>query len=1006
MKRIFTPPSPHDHLGARPVGGGGVSLISGELVLPEASLVLRSGTDPDNLVEPPVTVDLSALLADGGGIDTDTKLSAATLDTLTGVLTLQSTDKDGNLITPAVTVDLSGLQAEGPIGGGPTVSLAGVLVLPLAAIPTDINFADAAMTVINDADGTVTVGLQSIGSGAISKVRRPIVPKIVGFTVALVEEGTAIHVDSAADQVVTIPLNSVVAAPIGYEIEIVRMGTGALTLDAVAGVTLNGVDSGVTAIAARYKSAVLRKISTDAWLVVGSVAAVTLPVEAITFLWNDVFADHTPNGGQNWIGWGTSSAQPANEPLEWFMRNRMAMLAPVGAVLDLNSPTGTIYLMDRMQPPPTSLARNWTLDVTGNIVNRGKETQNWGLLFMWGELVRDPGLAGDAVVGANAAIGAMSIVVGTGATSDAFLAAVQAGSVVEVRTNTTAPNYHPAESRTTIYVASVNVGSRTLTLTRPLDITVPQYNAVDAWESSDPSTLSLLVGSLLSVSAGTGANKVSVVDGSKFAIGDWVHVSTSEVPKPGWHQFLDAQGAEDFAVVNNTSNFGTVEIQCNEELHKVIAKSGNTLTLSGNLAKNKLTRWNACAVKVDPIEGASVIGGQWRGFQSNAGAEPWVHQYIWARYCVSCTFRNSEFDRFTLAEEPTNVRRMGQAIRLDSGDGNVVTDAKVGPGGSIEAGYAYGISMRLGERNSVVRHCEITGCRHSIELWSTSGGVIIEENLCTEDTSSSLDTHGSWNVGAIIRNNTVRRSSAAAYSSDAGGSTDAIRVGNPKFLWDEDIQVIDNVVEDYKGTAFVTVPGARRVTVDGLTVSKVDRVVAIAKNSRHPDLFAEDILIRNVIADTIAGRICEIGHSDNTLVVRRLVLQDWIIGRSGTGTLGTFETMNVRVKNCEDVIVNNLRLEAIVTEASGYGFWFERVAGLDLINLFQKGGARGISCRGVTQARGTAVIQGLTDGTPYLLRADTTGGAPTNSGTITIYHDQGGSPSSSPATITATLLAA
>ncbi|MGQ0565596.1 MAG: right-handed parallel beta-helix repeat-containing protein [Gemmobacter sp.] len=1007
MKRVFTPPRPHDHLSEPPEGGGGLRLISGELILPDGTLVLQNGIDAETPMGDPVTVDLTPLVNQVQLPDIDIRLSAATVDPDTRILTLQSVDKEGNAVLPDVSVDLTPIAGTGTgpgVGGGATISEQDVLVLAPGVTPTNINYGDLAFALVDDGDGTITVSLNATGDGNLRKLRRPIISKTSAFALSLADEGTALHVDSATDLVVTIPLNAAVAAPIGYEVEIVRIGSGAVTIDAVPGVTLNGVDGGLTTVTERYKSGILRKISTNGWLVVGAVAAVSLPVETTVFLWADVFADHTPNGGQNWTGWGTSQAQPAEAAIEWFMRNRVPALAPEGAILDLNSPTGTIYIMDRLQPPPTSVARNWVLDLTGNTIQRGKTTQNWGVLFMWGELVKDPALLSDAVVGANAAIGATTLVVGSGASSDAFLAAVQPGSVVEIRTNTTAPNYHPAESRTTVYVASKNVGTRTLTLHRPLDITVPQNNTVDSWESSDPSTLSLLVGSLLSVSAGAGANKISLVDASRFNVGDWVHISTSEVPKPGWHQLMDSQGAEDFTVVNNGSNFGTVEIQCNEELHQVIAKSGNTLTLAGNLGKNKLVRWNACAVKVDPIQGARVVGGQWRGFQSNSGADPWVHQYIWARYCVGCTFEGGEFDKFTTAEEPLNVRRMGQAIRLDSGDANLVKTTKVGPGGSIEAGFAYGISMRLGERNSTVRECEITGCRHSIELWSTSGGVIIEENLCLDDTSSSLDTHGSWNVGAIIRRNTVRRSSSALYSPDSGGSTDAIRIGNPKFLWDEDIQVIDNVVENYKGVAFVIVPGARRVIVDGLKVTNVERVVSISKNSRHPAMFSEDVVIRNVEADQIAGRICEISHSDDLTVIRGLVLKDWIIGRSGTGTTGTLETMNVRVLNAEDVTVDNVRLEAIVTEAGGYGFWFERVAGLKLIDIYQKGGERGISFRGVTNAKGTALIQGLTNSTPYLLRADTSGGAPTNSGTITIYHDQGGSPSSSPATITATLL--
>ena len=426
-------------------------------------------------------------------------------------------------------------------------------------------------------------------------------------------------------------------------------------------------------------------------------------------------------------------------PLEFFFRSVLPDLRPDGATVVLDSPTGRMHLRGRMQPPPRSVLTNWTLDLADTIVERGKTGTYWGQIHLWGDVVEAPS-ASPPSVGVAAAIGATALTLKNDADTTAFLATVGPGSIAVLRTNATAPDYHPAESREIVYIASVS--GRVLTLSRPLTISVPVSNPLDyPGETDDPSTVTLLVGSLLSANAATGATQITLVSAAGLSVGDWVYLSTSELPTPTGNQFAATLGV----LLDPTEPFG--EIIINEEIHRITATTGNTLTLAEPLGKNKLTAWNAACVKVDPITNATLRGGQYVGQQDGAAAEAWEHQYIWARYCVNCTISDAMFDK-----DPVRAlthRRIGQAVRSDTGVGNLITRLTIGRGGSIEAGEGYGVSLRRGERRSVVSYNDIEKCRHSIELWSTTEGCIVEHNSVRNDTSSSLDTHGSWNKGVI-----------------------------------------------------------------------------------------------------------------------------------------------------------------------------------------------------------------------------------------------------------------
>ena len=72
-----------------------------------------------------------------------------------------------------------------------------------------------------------------------------------------------------------IPTNASVAYPVGTVITVLNKGAGVCTISAVTSGTTTVLSAGATAASptlAQYKSAVLLKISSDTWYVVGAIA--------------------------------------------------------------------------------------------------------------------------------------------------------------------------------------------------------------------------------------------------------------------------------------------------------------------------------------------------------------------------------------------------------------------------------------------------------------------------------------------------------------------------------------------------------------------------------------------------------------------------------------------------------------------------------------------------------------------------------------------------------------
>jgi len=99
---------------------------------------------------------------------------------------------------------------------------------------------------------------------------RDIISNSSSRDLALTDRGCTLEMANASGRIYTIPTQASVAWIDDTWIEVVRMGTGALTITAAGGVTLNGIVAGSCTIDAQYKSAILRRRTEDNWGIVGS----------------------------------------------------------------------------------------------------------------------------------------------------------------------------------------------------------------------------------------------------------------------------------------------------------------------------------------------------------------------------------------------------------------------------------------------------------------------------------------------------------------------------------------------------------------------------------------------------------------------------------------------------------------------------------------------------------------------------------------------------------------
>jgi hypothetical protein len=87
---------------------------------------------------------------------------------------------------------------------------------------------------------------------------------------------TLVTASNASAQTYSIPTNASVAYPIGSQINIIAIGAGQVTINAVTSGTTTVLSNGATAaspkLRVQYSSATLLKVATDTWYVIGDIS--------------------------------------------------------------------------------------------------------------------------------------------------------------------------------------------------------------------------------------------------------------------------------------------------------------------------------------------------------------------------------------------------------------------------------------------------------------------------------------------------------------------------------------------------------------------------------------------------------------------------------------------------------------------------------------------------------------------------------------------------------------
>ena len=99
-----------------------------------------------------------------------------------------------------------------------------------------------------------------------------LVDKVASYTIDLGDVGKTITLDSSSDTTVTIPPNSSTPFPLGSRLDVVRLGTGAVTFAQGSGVTINSKNTNKK-IASRYSGATIFKVDTNTWVLIGDLTA-------------------------------------------------------------------------------------------------------------------------------------------------------------------------------------------------------------------------------------------------------------------------------------------------------------------------------------------------------------------------------------------------------------------------------------------------------------------------------------------------------------------------------------------------------------------------------------------------------------------------------------------------------------------------------------------------------------------------------------------------------------
>ena len=133
-------------------------------------------------------------------------------------------------------------------------------------------------TIAIDATVATLTGTQTLTNKTLTdpKINLAFDAETASYTAVLANNGQVVTMDNASANTFSIPTNASVAFPIGTQINVLQIGAGQTTIQAVTSGTTSVLSTAATAaqpkLRARYSAATCLKAGTDLWYVFGDIA--------------------------------------------------------------------------------------------------------------------------------------------------------------------------------------------------------------------------------------------------------------------------------------------------------------------------------------------------------------------------------------------------------------------------------------------------------------------------------------------------------------------------------------------------------------------------------------------------------------------------------------------------------------------------------------------------------------------------------------------------------------
>jgi hypothetical protein len=133
-------------------------------------------------------------------------------------------------------------------------------------------------TAVSDADVVSLAGSETLTNKTLTdpKINLAFDAETASYTAVLANNGQVVTMSVGSANTFSIPTNASVAFPIGTQINVLQIGTGQTTIQAVTSGTTSILSTGGTAAApkirARYSMATCIKAGTDLWYVIGDIS--------------------------------------------------------------------------------------------------------------------------------------------------------------------------------------------------------------------------------------------------------------------------------------------------------------------------------------------------------------------------------------------------------------------------------------------------------------------------------------------------------------------------------------------------------------------------------------------------------------------------------------------------------------------------------------------------------------------------------------------------------------